>query len=69
MSKKLYSFWYTESDTFKGYFRAEDKAQARALLLRIQNGELDTTDLADWDSKSKDYALELDIDTLEELEG
>lgn len=66
---KTYSFWYSETDTFKGYFQAEDKAKARALLLRIENGELDTTDLPEWESKSKNYDVELDIDSLEELEG
>lgn len=69
MSKKLYSFWYTEAETFKGYFEAEDEAKARALLLRIQNGELDTTDLPEWNSRAKNYELEFDIETLEELEG
>ena len=66
---KTYSFWYSETDTFKGYFQAEDKAKARALLLRIQDGELATIDLPEWESKSKNFDFELDIDTLEELEG
>lgn len=63
-----YSFWYTEQETFKGYFEAKDAEEARKLLGQLQDGEIDYTDIETWESKGKDYSLDIGIETLTELD-
>ena len=69
MSKKGYTFWYTESYTNKGYFEAESKEEALALLAKVASGDTCLDELPEWWYKDKGYELDMSTDTLEELEG
>lgn len=62
-----YEFWYNEVETFKGYFEAESREEAIELLGEISKGLRDITDLEGWESRSKDYQLEIDFDTVQSI--
>jgi hypothetical protein len=63
---KRYSFWYSEVDTFKGYFNAENIEQADEMLKLLNNGDIGLEDLSNFTRVSKDYEL---IAEQAELEG
>lgn len=56
MAKK-YSFWYSEVNTFKGYFVAEDENEANEMLKLVNNGDISLEDLSGFHSKSEEYEL------------
>jgi SepF-like predicted cell division protein (DUF552 family) len=60
-----YEFWYDETNTFKAWFEADNLEQAKELVSKVQDGELDITDLPEFQNKDKNY--ELLIDHLTEL--
>lgn len=57
---KEYTIWYSETQTFKGYFKANNKEEAIAKLTQLRDGEIDFDDIRDWFEKGKDTFLELD---------
>jgi hypothetical protein len=61
-----YTIWYSQTETFKGHFKAENKERAIELLNQLKEGEIDFDDLRDWFEKSKDYSLDLDPASVEE---
>ena len=61
-----YSIWYTEAETYKGYFEAENAEAAKKLLHDLEDGFINFDDLPDWYSKGKDYSLNIAHETLEE---
>ena len=66
---KTYTFWYTESYTYKGGFEAESLEQAQELLAKVfDDGELNFEDLPEFWSKDKGYDAEYSPETLEEHE-
>lgn len=62
-----YEFWYDETYTFKAWFEADTEEQARELVSEVENGNLDITELPDFQNKDKNY--ELLIDGLTEMEN
>lgn len=62
-----YSFWYSETATYKGYFVADNEEHAKALLEKVRNHqEINVEDLPDWEAKLKEYDVEIDPQTLAE---
>ncbi len=69
MAKKTYTFWYTESYTYKGGFKAESLEQAQELLSQVfDDGEISVEELPEFWSKDKGYEVEYSPETLEEWE-
>lgn len=64
---KEFTFWYSETYTYKGWFVAESEEQARELLSEVQDGELDMSTLAKFGFKDKAYELEIDSASLEDV--
>ena len=60
-----FSFWYSETSTFKGYFEADSLEEAKKLLEQINDGEISLDDLPSFENKSKEFGLEAELDTLE----
>jgi hypothetical protein len=56
MAKK-YSFWYSEVQTFKGYFVAENQQEADEMLKLVNAGDIGLDDLSGFHSKTKEYEL------------
>jgi hypothetical protein len=61
-----YEFWYDETNTFKAWFTADNEEQARELVSEVEDGNVDITELPDFQNKDKNY--ELRIDGLTEIE-
>lgn len=66
---KEYTIWYSQTETFVGYFKATDKEEAIAKLKQLKAGEIDFDDIRDWFEKSKDWVLELDPNDVEEADA
>jgi hypothetical protein len=64
---KEFSFWYSETYTFKGWFQAESEEQARTFLARVEDGEWELEELLEFQKKDKGYELELDEGSLEDV--
>jgi hypothetical protein len=56
MAKK-YSFWYSEVQTNKGYFVAENEQEANEMLKLVNDGDISLDDLSGFHSKSKEFEL------------
>jgi hypothetical protein len=63
---KRYSFWYSQVETFKGYFTAENQEQADEMLKLLNDGDISLEDLNGFQASAKDYEL---IAEQAELEG
>ena len=63
-----YAIWYSEVETFKGYFEAETEKEARELMEKVRDGIIDYTDIEGWESRAKDYSLDVGLDTLKQLD-
>ena len=63
-----YEIWYNEVETFKAYFEAETEEEARELMSNVENGIIDYTDIEGWESRAKDYHLDVGLDTLKQLD-
>jgi len=61
-----YNFGMSETDIYRAYFQAENIDEARALLTKVMTGEIDTTDLPEFEKFGRDYEYEIAIETLEE---
>jgi hypothetical protein len=64
---KEFSFWYSETYTFKGWFQAESEEQARTFLARVEDGEWELEELLEFQKRGKGYELELDEGSLEDV--
>lgn len=64
---KQFTVWYTDADTYRGYFMAESKEQAENLLAQVAAGEMAMSDLLNFDSTNKGCETEVFIDTLAEV--
>ena len=65
---KDYSFWYSETYTYKAGFRAENKEQAEALLKNVFEGMEGVRELPDFWENDKGYDAEYSPETLTEWE-
>jgi hypothetical protein len=54
---KRYSFWYSEVQTFKGYFNAENEQEANEMLKLVNTGDISLDDLSGFQTKIKEYEL------------
>lgn len=64
---KTYSIWFSEIDTYKMFFQAENLEEAQKLINKVSSGEIDTTDLPEMEKVGKKYEEEFAENTLEEL--
>jgi hypothetical protein len=65
MALKQYTFWYSETDTYKAGFMAANDDEAKELLAKVfDTGELSLDDLPDAWSKSKSIETEYAPETL-----
>jgi hypothetical protein len=62
-----YVFWYTESTVKKGFFEADTLEEAREYLASVADGPMDLEDLPSFSSKDKDYDLDINEETLKEV--
>jgi hypothetical protein len=60
-----YEFWYDETNTYKAWITADSLEQAKELVNKVQDGNLEMEDLPGFENRSKAY--ELLIDTVEEM--
>lgn len=58
-----YEFWYDETITYKGWFEAENAEQAQEMLDSVEAGDISFDDLPEFQSKDKNYTLEVDKPT------
>lgn len=65
---KTYEIWYRETDTYKAFFEAKNYAEAERKLRAVMRGDLDITELTNNSASGKDYELDIDLATLEEVE-
>lgn len=63
---KHYTFWYQETDTYRGHFEAESLEQAKAMLENVFDGEGMLSDLPKFEAVGKGYDAEYSPETLEE---
>jgi hypothetical protein len=54
---KRYSFWYSEVQTYKGYFNAENEDEANEMLKLVNTGDISLEDLSGFQTKIKEYEL------------
>lgn len=65
---KTYTFWYSETYTFKAGFHANSLEEAKELIGKAFDGEIDLEELPDFWHKGKDYEMEYLAETIEEWE-
>jgi hypothetical protein len=63
---KTYTFWYSETYTYKAGFQAESLEEAKKLLNDVFDGERDINTLPEFWFKDKGYETEYSSDTIEE---
>jgi SepF-like predicted cell division protein (DUF552 family) len=61
-----YQIWYDETNTYKAWFTADSEEQAKELIDEVENGNVDITELPNFENNGKNY--ELRIDELTEIE-
>lgn len=64
---KEYSFWYSETYTYKAWFEAESEEQARTFLARVEDGEWELEELPEFQKSDKAYEVELDMPSFEDV--
>lgn len=64
---KTYVIWYRETDTYKAFLEANNYAEAERKLRAVMRGDLDITEVTNNSASGKDYELEVDLSTLEEV--
>lgn len=62
-----FTFWYSETYTYKTWFEADNEEHARELLRQVEDGELSVEELPQEGSKDKGYEMEIAYETLEEI--
>ena len=66
---KQFTFWYSEPYTYKAWFEADSIEEARELLDQVYTADLDMEeDLPKFGNKDKDFTLDIDMVSLEEVE-
>jgi len=55
---KTYTFMYSETDTYRGYFEAESIEEAKKLLEQVEEGVWSISDLPKFGANGKDYVYE-----------
>jgi hypothetical protein len=65
---KKYTFWYSETYTYKGGFEAESLEEAKKLLNEVFEGEMSIQELPWFWNKDKGYEADYSPETLEEVE-
>jgi hypothetical protein len=64
-----YSVWYDEIYTYKAYIEADSVEHLNELLDKVDvDCELELTELPKFFSKDKNYSLEIDRNTIEEVD-
>ena len=63
-----YTFWYSETYTYKGWLTADNKEQAKELLSKVQDSEIEFDELPNYGNKDKNYELDIDLFSIEEIE-
>ena len=58
-----FEFWYDETYTYKGWFEAENAEEAQEMLDGLEAGNLTFDDLPKFQSKDKNYTLEVEKPT------
>lgn len=68
MEKEMrsYSVWYSETDTYKAYFEAENLEEAKKIIESVRTGETNFSELLNAETSSKEYEIEIYLDTLQE---
>jgi hypothetical protein len=61
-----YTFYHNVEETWKASFTADSMEHAIELLEAADNGDINLSDLPDYDEKNKGLDLNVDIDSLEE---
>lgn len=64
-----YEFWFDEITTRKAYFEADDNAEAKGILERVESGEISPEEVDKIYFKDKGYSIEIDPLTLSRLDG
>lgn len=64
---KTYKFWYRETDTYKAFIEANTYAEAERKLKGVMRGDFDITEVTNNSASGKDYELDIDLSTLEEV--
>ena len=62
-----FEFWYSETATYRAYFKADDRAQAEELLRQANDGDIMFDDLPEFQDKNKGLYLEADLNSLDEI--
>jgi hypothetical protein len=57
---------YSEVEMFTAYFHAENEKEAREVAENLRT--LDWDDIEGWYSKRRDFDLEIDLDSLKQLD-
>lgn len=57
MTTKIYSFWYSEVFSHRGYFKADSVQEADEMLRLINSGDISLEDLPSFKSKGVEYEL------------
>ncbi len=66
---ELFEFWYTESATYRAYFKADSLEEATELLRQANDGEIMFDDLPDFTDQQRGNDLDVDLDTLKEVDA
>ena len=61
-----YTFWHNVEETWKASFTADSMEHAEQLLEAAQDGDMNLSDLPDYDERNKGLDLNIDIASLEE---
>lgn len=64
---RLYSIWFSETDTYKMFFQAKNLEEAQKLINKIRSGEINTTDLPEMEKVGKSFEEDYVMESLEEL--
>lgn len=64
-----FSFWYDETETHKAWFEADSIEHARELIEQVRQCELDIEELPNFVNKSKDYGIDIALETIESEEN
>lgn len=62
-----YQVWYSETYTYKAWFDADNEEHAQDLLGEVYAGQVDIDDLPSADKSCKNYELDIDLGTVEEM--
>jgi hypothetical protein len=61
-----FEFWYDETYTYKAWFDAENLEEAKKLLDKVTDGEINIDQLPEFGNKDKGYKVSFEHATIEE---